>query len=535
MEASALGHAASYMQIFYGDISMTSANIYTLGGVVHSDHLYIEREADVVLLALCRKGEFVHILTPRQLGKSSLRRRIGIKLDKEGFVSIGIDLNGVGTSKDAGPWYLGVLLVIEEELKKKKIDTQLDVLTYWAQNSHLTPTQRFTRFVQDVLLVEIGTKIVVFVDEIDITLNLPFKNDFFAAIRYLYEARFSNPDLLRISFVLVGTATPTELINDPKRTPFNIGQRVDLLDFTRNEAAPLATGLGLPPQEAAQVLDWIIEWTGGHPYLTQKLCIEFITKEGIASQERVNQIVRDAFFEKGRHSDINLRWVDNFVTSSTYEEAPIEKILKIYRDIYQGNRSIGDDPQSPIITRLKLSGIVRLEDNVLRVRNRIYRETFNSEWIEEYLPAKRSSPIVIVSMLVVLLSIVLWVWSYYYNVIFPPSCDIIGLKGVSILMPADLTIELEENQKYSFMASDAGKEVHITINFSQSPAECETDLSIIWTVLDFENQILPFEDAETITYTIPPAGDEQLFHVIVEDRITDFDISTSFTLGTEIQ
>src|SRR5213078_4725287 len=97
-------------------------------------------------------------------------------------------------------------------------------------------------------------------------------HDFYAAIRALYVARAEKPSFQRLSFVLIGVATPGDLIRDPRRTPFNIGRRVELTDFTFDEALPLADGLGLPDDEAQAVLGWVLEWTGGHPYLTQRLC-----------------------------------------------------------------------------------------------------------------------------------------------------------------------------------------------------------------------------------------------------------------------
>ena len=147
-----------------------------------------------------------------------------------------------------------------------------DMVSWWQAHAHLGVTQRLTKFFQEVLLAEVAEPVVIFVDEIDSTLSLSFTDDFFAAIRYLYNARAHVPEFHRLSFVLIGVATPSDLIRDPQRTPFNIGQRVDLTDFTYEEAMPLADGLGLPPDEATQVLRWVIKWTGGHPYLTQRLC-----------------------------------------------------------------------------------------------------------------------------------------------------------------------------------------------------------------------------------------------------------------------
>lgn len=78
----------------------------------------------------------------------------------------------------------------------------------------------------------VAAQVVIFVDEINTTLSLNFTDDFYAAIRALYDARAHMPILQRLSFVLIGVATPGDLIRDSKRTPFNIGQRVDLADFS---------------------------------------------------------------------------------------------------------------------------------------------------------------------------------------------------------------------------------------------------------------------------------------------------------------
>ena len=132
--------------------------------------------------------------------------------------------------------------------------------------------RRLERFFAEVLLTTIPERVVIFIDEIDATLGLEHKDDFFAALRAMYDERAREENFKRLSFVLVGVATPSELIENPKRTPFNVGQRVEMTDFTFQEALPLAAGFDLPEAEARQLLGWILNWTGGHPYLTQNLC-----------------------------------------------------------------------------------------------------------------------------------------------------------------------------------------------------------------------------------------------------------------------
>ncbi|MBD2104743.1 AAA-like domain-containing protein [Leptolyngbya sp. FACHB-261] len=247
---------------------MTRASIYTVGGTVQAGSgIYIPRQADEELLKLCREGAFAYILTARQMGKSSLMVRTAEQLAKEGIRSVIVDLQNSGGQITPEQWYLNFAMRLKRQLRFKA-----DVLAWWRERRHLSVSQRLTLFFEEVLLAEVEERVVVFVDEIDSTLSLDFTDDFFTAIRYLYVARAQNLVLKRLSFVLIGVATPSDLIRDPWRTPFNVGQRVDLTDFSFEEALPLAAGLGLAETEAKRVLDWVLKWTNGHPYLTQRLC-----------------------------------------------------------------------------------------------------------------------------------------------------------------------------------------------------------------------------------------------------------------------
>src|SRR5258708_16228751 len=118
------------------------------------------------------------------------------------------------------------------------------------------------------------SSIVIFMDEIDVVRSLPFSTDeLFAAIRECYNRRTEDPELERLTFCLMGVAAPTDLIRDTRLTPFNIGRRIELTDFTADEAAPLeqgldvgtAVGADIPPKERPSLLDCTLSLTRGQP------------------------------------------------------------------------------------------------------------------------------------------------------------------------------------------------------------------------------------------------------------------------------
>jgi tetratricopeptide (TPR) repeat protein len=379
---------------------MSKQSIYAVGGTVQaSDGIYIPRDADEELLRLCRAGEFCYVLTAHQMGKSSLMVATRERLTTEGIRSVEIDLSRVGTDPlelTAEQWYLGLIDLIVDQL-----NLEVDYTAWWDERAHLGPTQRLSQFLRQVLLEQVSESVVIFIDEIDSTLDLDFTDDFFAAIRACYNARASDPALERLSLVLLGVATPDDLISDPQHTPFNIGQWIDLADFTAQQAIPLADGLGLPPVEAGQVLTWILDWTGGHPYLTQRLCAAAATSPTkIWDVAAVDKLVEETFLGEQSAQDSNLQFVPDMLIQRAPDKAAV---LKTYRRIH-ASKAVPDEERSPVKAHLKLSGVIKQKGGNLSIRNRIYEQVFNQKWIGQNMPRDWTWwEIAIVSTLLVLL------------------------------------------------------------------------------------------------------------------------------------
>jgi hypothetical protein len=412
--------AVSFTPIISGSISMSESQlttqsaaqpvVFTTGGTVQAGNgIYLARQADEDLLELCRKSVFAYILTARQLGKSSLMMRTVERLNSEGIRTVIIDLTAIGVKVTTEEWYLGLLAAIEDQLL-----LNTSVITWWQEHAHLGMTQRLTMFFEEVLLVEITGPVVVFVDEIDTTLNLNFTDDFFAAIRYFYNARAMRPEFKRLSFVLIGVATPGDLVRDPQRTPFNVGQRVSLTDFTFDEALPLADGFRLPPDEARQVLKWVLSWTSGHPYLTQRLCRAIAEEERIEwSEAEVARVVANTFFGEKSRMDNNLQFVRDMLTKRASD---VEGVLTTYRDILRAKTPVRDEEQSLVKSHLKLSGVVRRESGTLQPRNLIYRTVFDEEWVAKHLPVnwtkqlQRAAASLIATLLLLCAPLAIYAW-----------------------------------------------------------------------------------------------------------------------------
>jgi hypothetical protein len=75
-----------------------------------------------------------------------------------------------------------------------------------------------------------------------------------------------------LTFALLGVTTPADLILDKRRTPFNIGSGIELHGFKVQEAQPLVQGLAGKLCNPQVVLEAVLDWSDGQPFLTQKLC-----------------------------------------------------------------------------------------------------------------------------------------------------------------------------------------------------------------------------------------------------------------------
>src|SRR5207244_3206346 len=100
---------------------------------------------------------------------------------------------------------------------------------------------------------------------------------------------------------------PSDLIRNTRMTPFNIGQRIELHDFTELEAAQLVKGLSGDVRDGAALLKRILYWTGGHPYLTQRLCRMVAEEANVRSATDVDRLCEACFFSsRAREQDNNL-------------------------------------------------------------------------------------------------------------------------------------------------------------------------------------------------------------------------------------
>ena len=253
-----------------------------------------------------------------------------------------------------------------------------------------------------IILPRAPHRLVLFVDEIDAVRSLPFSADeFFAGIRECYNRRTQEPEFARLTFCLLGVATPADLISDTRLSPSTSAHESNCATSPLKKPTPWQARWEiekkrrrgeeekkekLPLNPQLSTLNRVLYWTGGHPYMTQRLCralVESEGNEGAASTTQVDKICEDLFLtHQARETDDNLAFARNRLLRS---KADLASLLDLYQQARNGHK-VKDDETNPLCSILRLSGVVKVEQGLLKPRNRIYDRVFDRDWITAHMP-----------------------------------------------------------------------------------------------------------------------------------------------------
>jgi len=364
------------------------SNGYQVGGSLgESASTYVVRQADSQLYSGLKAGKFCYLLNCRQMGKSSLRVRTMARLKKQGVACVAFEMRELCLHEvTEDEFYGGLVSYLVSEF-----NLDIDLESWWYKHTLIHPGRRLTKFIEEILLEQITQSIVIFADEIDSVLNLSFKDDFFAFIRGCYNKRADKLKYNRLTFALLGVATPADLIEDKDHTPFNIeSEEIELTGFQLDEATPLEKGFVGITSNPRAVLHEILLWTGGQPFLTQWVC-QLVSSNlshiaaGVEA-DCVATIVRSRILENWLAQDKqqHLQTIRDRILNN---EQLACWSLGMYQKVLQAGELAVDD--SPEVMKLRLSSLVIKQEGKLRVYNRIYQSVFDNTWVEKELQNMR--------------------------------------------------------------------------------------------------------------------------------------------------
>lgn len=269
-EIRVVGEAAGRDELVSEEGSTPEAETLTLevagGAVPLLSRFYIAREADTLFgEALIRRDSIVLLKGTRQVGKTSLLAR-GLHTVRQTDVrTVVTDFQKINAAEFATPDTLYRTLAASIAFQLAVPVSPRDV---WDED--FGPNLNFERFLCLHVLPTFSQPVIWAMDEADRLLACTFGSEVFGLFRSWYNERSLNPQsVLNHLTIVIAYATEAHLfISDLNQSPFNVGTRLTLSDFTLQQVRELNQRYHSPLQEGELVS--LQEMLGGQPYLIRR-------------------------------------------------------------------------------------------------------------------------------------------------------------------------------------------------------------------------------------------------------------------------
>jgi class 3 adenylate cyclase len=261
-----------------------------VGGAVPLDSpFYVVRPTDALFrAAMARQDSLVLVKGARQMGKTSLLAR------------------GLQQAREAGARVVLTDFQLLNEAHLKSAESLLLTLADWIAgqldlearpdpegSARSGPSMNFGRYLRREVLGPTEAPLVWGLDEVDRLFTCAFASEVFGMFRSWHNARSLDPagPWSRLTLAIAYAREAHLFITDVNQSPFNVGTRLTLEDFTREQVAELNQRYDCPLRDAAEV-DLYYRLVGGHPYLVRRGLLEMAT-EGIRLPDFEAQAVRE--------------------------------------------------------------------------------------------------------------------------------------------------------------------------------------------------------------------------------------------------
>ena len=316
---------------------------------------YVERDGDtIVRRALERQGVTITIKGPRQMGKSSLLMRVIDTAMAAGRQPVYIDFQQFDQDVLSAPERFYPLFCRSISDQLGMVDRTEAIWAGGGGNNQLS-----TRYLQTHILKEAGGPLLLAMDEVDRLFEAEFRSDFFSMLRGWHNNRALPmfPIWKQLDLALVTATEPYHLIANLNQSPFNVGEVIQLHDFSAEQVADLNQRHGAPltPGQVAALMERL----HGHPYLVRRAL--YLVASGRNTLEELMAQAAEDYGPFGDHLRYHLfRIVDN------------QQLVDGLRQVIRANRCNDEK-----ISRLLIAaGLVRKEADQLLPRCRLYGDYF---------------------------------------------------------------------------------------------------------------------------------------------------------------
>jgi DNA-binding SARP family transcriptional activator len=249
-----------------------SEQLEPVGGAVPvGSRFYVVRPADREFEeAISRRDSIVLVKGPRQVGKTSLLAR-GLQQARDAGARVVLTHFQTLSAADFETSE-GLLLALADTLAEQ-LDLETEPREGW--DARRSPNLNFRRYVRREVLGTSADRppapLVWCLDEVDRLFSCSFGSEIFGLFRSWHDERALDPGgPWRNLTLAIAYSTEAHLfITDVNQSPFNVGTRLALEDFTLEQVAELNRRYGSPLRQGADVARYY-GLVGGHPYLVRR-------------------------------------------------------------------------------------------------------------------------------------------------------------------------------------------------------------------------------------------------------------------------
>jgi hypothetical protein len=170
-----------------------------------------------------------------------------------------------------------LLLALAQSISDQ-LDLGLFAVDLW--DSRRGPNANFERFLQREVLEKTPGSLLWGLDQIDRLFSCDYGSEIFGLFRSWHNERVLDPSgpWSRLTLAIAYATEAHLFITDLNKSPFNVGTRLSLEDFTLAQVADLNQRYGAPLREHAEV-ERLYALVSGHPYLVRRALHELATRD----------------------------------------------------------------------------------------------------------------------------------------------------------------------------------------------------------------------------------------------------------------
>ena len=227
---------------------------------------YVVSHSDEVMeRALQRKGTIILIKGGRQMGMTSLIVRSLDQVRAAGAITVYTDLGKLINTdfESIQQFYIALAHSLADQLD---VETQIE--DRWSDRR--APNINFERYLLREVMPKAGGHLFWALDAVDRLAATDFGSEVFGLFRSFHIESTDNPDTPwgNLSVIIAHSTEAHLLINDAYRSAFNVGERIELQDFSREQVEALNQHYG-SPLATAELITRFYDLVGGQPYLVR--------------------------------------------------------------------------------------------------------------------------------------------------------------------------------------------------------------------------------------------------------------------------